>query len=467
MRRVLREILIWIPFTALYGVTGVSFIILIPFLLLCFQVVLKGITRISVEQIVKLVLFSSIIPNNYIPIAVVTFSALLFLVGKTTVKQTVFPPLLIIITGLYIIGNALASSSPWMNILFSCIYCCAIPASFYMFSHIEITASLIEKIKDWLKGIIILQVVWLVFYSITHLSAILHEPDLDWVSGTFGYKQGNILFIVCAFASIVFLYSYSRQRQISDLVFFIVSLVLAMSTGSIGLCALYLMSFMIVMLLHPKIRIRHKVVAVLVPLISIAVIYVTNPSWVIQEIQSLSNFEAVTNRIEKLDMYRNVFITLPKEDFLFSLIGIGFGQGMSRAGMTCAGIYISSYTNLFPTYSSQFMQEHVLQKLYVYLSGKGGMAQAPFSSIISIKTELGLVGLILLSIFFYYLFKKQHQPFGKLLVTFFVAILFWDNYLEYAKVMIVFASAYYWCRFYNCNSIEKRLKNHVIEIKEV
>lgn len=207
------------------------------------------------------------------------------------------------------------------------------------------------------------------------------------------------------------------------------------------------MSFMIVMLLHPKIRIRYKVVAVLVPLISIAVIYVTNPSWVIQEIQSLSNFEAVANRIEKLDMYRNVFITLPKEDFLFSLIGIGFGQGMSRAGMTCAGIYISSYTNLFPTYSSQFMQEHVLQKLHVYLAGKGGMAQAPFSSVLTIKTELGLIGLILLAFFIYYLYKKQ-KHFCKLLVVFFLAILFWDNYLEYTKIIIVFTMAYYWCRFY-------------------
>ncbi|MCH3973324.1 MAG: hypothetical protein LKE53_11320 [Oscillospiraceae bacterium] len=457
MLRVSKQFLLWVPFVIAYSVTFHQVFLWIPFALLCARLLMNATHKITADHLLELILYSIIIPNNYVIIAVVVL-AMLFAVFNP-VKRHVFPAPLVVVTVVYLIGNMLVCKTPWMNSLFVCIYLCAIPAVCCLLSHLEFTPTLQIHIKQTVKDIILLQLVWLIFYTASHLSAIKSSPDMDWVAGTFGVKQGNIFFLFCAFSSFIFLQSFLKTFCKKDMAYYIICVGLIMCTGSIGLCAIYLFTILVFVLMQPTVRLKYKAVGLVTIGIAVVIVMQVNPTWVVNDILKMNNINSASHRVAKTVIYQRVFCTLPSEDPTFAVFGTGIGQGCSRASITCTGWYIDSYSKNFPIYISSFIQNNIFSDLKVFLAGQGGMAQAPFSSILSVQSELGWIGTVLLAVHFGYLLKSSSK-FSKIVILFFAFTLFWDNYLEYAKVIASFAIVLFWCNSSTYNTPKNVLQKN-------
>ena len=447
----------WLALTIVYAITGRNTIMLIGYAAYSFYILAKKKGKLGKKQILALLIFSIIIPNNYVVIVVVDLLAIILYVNKTkrqTLERSTQNAIQVLfVLTIYALLNGIVQGTPISNYVWVFLYYSPLFASIVIFTRIQLT----HDERDWflrlLKSSIAIQVTWVAVYAVTHVQSVIHASDLDWVAGTFGFKQGNIFFAYCAFCSFIFLNAYRVGRSNNNLAYFIISVALLMSTGSIGLTLLYALTFAIALILNPQVKVKYKIGLIVVGIFATVIVVVLNPDWVINDLLSLGEFSAFTRKVRKYDVYNLMFIQLPSQNPLYALFGAGLAQGTSRAALTGTGMYIEGADALFSTYQSEFFTANVLPYLRNYLSGILGLAAAPVASVLSIQSELGYVGTVLL-LFIFVLLIRKNNSIVRVICLFEFLILFWDNYLEFAKAAFIFIAALYYC--YNNINIMNR-----------
>ena len=166
------------------------------------------------------------------------------------------------------------------------------------------------------------------------------------------------------------------------------------------------------------------------------------PKWMSNEITLLSNKNYLYNRVTKIRYYENTFIELPKNEDLGKVVfGTGLGEYSSRAADTCAGEYIPLYDKIAKPFESAIRKKYISSWNF----GGDGLTSTSQASVISIQGELGAIGLFALFIFLLKKMRSSTDIRGKIVVLYFIGLLFLDNTLEFAKYGLIFWMAYYLC----------------------
>ena len=139
--------------------------------------------------------------------------------------------------------------------------------------------------------------------------------------------------------------------------------------------------------------------------------------------------------ISKISDFKNVFFN-PNNSIGFELFGAGIGQYASRAALTCTGLYIDHYNLIFPPSMSEYTQKYIYNKMVYVYENRLGIVDTPFSQYISIKGELGCIGLVLLIIYFARLIKNNRRS-ARIFIIFVILSCFTENYLEFGKIAIL------------------------------
>lgn len=385
----------------------------------------------KILNLIMILLYSIIIPNNYL----IYLSLLLIFIALFKVKQNTDQKRKNILIGLFLVYLAInIVFHPIMptNLFFSFFYFLPLMICAFEFKKIKIGEEDKNRILDFCRKALILQLISVIFKFIVKFRIVTSAIDFDWVSGTFGEFQGNIFFFFCIFCFILFYSEFLKKKK--DLFYMIIAGILAILTGSIAFIIIFGLLFLAWNLFQHKVKLQTKILAVFC-LILFGIVFITvTPEWIKHYMVRLYQISDKSVFISKIKDYENVFITIPNNDVKFNMIGSGVGQYASRSALTCTGIYIDSYSKMFRPSISPYTQNYIYRKLVNVYQNHLGTMDTPFSQIISIKGELGIIGLIFLLIFFYYLWKNAPN-YSKIYVLFFIASCLLENYLEFAKVV--------------------------------
>ena len=290
--------------------------------------------------------------------------------------------------------------------------------------------------KNW----IIIEGMSVILFALTHISTVRSYGDMDWVTGTLGSYQCNVLMTICSFSLLVFWTEYNDKKK--SVMWIIISGILAISTGAVGYTLVFACVILMVILLSFQIKIPQKLLMVVILTLGAVAFIQIVPKWMSNEIVLLSDKNYLYNRVTKIRYYENTFIELPKnEGFYEAVFGTGLGEYSSRAAETCAGGYIPLYDKIEPPFESTIRKKYISSWNF----GGDGLTSTAQASVISIQGELGVIGLITLFIFLFKKMRSSTDVRGKIVVLYFIGLLFLDNTLEFAKYGLVFWMAYYLC----------------------
>ena len=313
------------------------------------------------------------------------------------------------------------------NILFSVIYTLPFFMMGYEMEYLISDKKVVDEIVFSMKNWIIIEGMSVILFALTHISTVRSYGDMDWVTGTLGSYQCNVLMTICSFSLLVFWTEYNDKKK--SVMWIIISGILAISTGAVGYTLVFACVILMVILLSFQIKIPQKLLMVV-------------PKWMSNEIVLLSDKNYLYNRVTKIRYYENTFIELPKnEGFYEAVFGTGLGEYSSRAAETCAGGYIPLYDKIAPPFESTIRKKYISSWNF----GGDGLTSTAQASVISIQGELGVIGLITLFIFLFKKMRSSTDVRGKIVVLYFIGLLFLDNTLEFAKYGLVFWMAYYLC----------------------
>ena len=85
---------------------------------------------------------------------------------------------------------------------------------------------------------------------------------------------------------------------------------------------------------------------------------------------------------------------------------------------------------------SEYTNKYIYSKLLYVYKYNLGIVSTPYSEYISIKGELGLVGMIFLILYFYSLLRKS-KNWSRIFIIFIIMACFTENYMEFAKIVAV------------------------------
>lgn len=382
--------------------------------------------------LIELIIYSVIIPSNYIIlISLVTILVFKLRKLKKVTKKT--NDLFIILFIAYLILNTIYNKVSPINLLFYILYVIPVPICALAFNKFELGVLERNKLIELLKKALIIQGIGIVSELIFHLETILSMIDFDWVTGTFGKYQGNIFFFFSAFCFIIFLNQYMCCRR--ELKYLILSGIYMIMTGSIALIILFATSIVIYFFVTSNIRtsIRMKIIALLSAAICFFVL--VTPAWIKNYIVEMATADDKSIYISKISDYENVFFN--KDNSVeFELLGRGIGEYSSRAALTCTGIYLDAYNSLFEPSMSEYTRKYIYGKLLYVYEHELGIVDTPFSEYISIKGELGFVGLMFFILYGVSLLKRN-KGWPRIFTIFILMACFTENYMEFAKIVSI------------------------------
>lgn len=391
---------------------------------------------------IDLLLASVFLYDNYIIILISLLWPIAFNKKDTTPKKWTIKKYTFFVS-YYLIVNIIMNFVKPVNILFFTIYI----SSFYLllkfFRRVQLDSNLYIYFLNNIYFFITSQLLPIIITIIVYPAG---TSGPDWVTGTLGYVQQNVLMFIHVNFAIFLLNDYMRFGRRKSLVFFLISLVILLSTGSITYTLVLLSAICFMEITNRNINLRYRIYLLILLLICMAVVFTVASTWVINDVLSLTNKEYFEQRVTKIYAYQDVFINLPSDyNYLISIIGVGIGQYSSRAALTCSGTYIDSYSSFFPVSVTEYTQKYILNA--PKRSNSIGLASTPYSVIVSVQGELGLIGLLILAHFFVKLFHSSKSFYEKLIVLFFVGIMFVDNSIEFAKYCVAFWLSLKFCRF--------------------
>lgn len=310
-----------------------------------------------------------------------------------------------------------------------------------------------------LKWFIVIQWIATIIWAISHLQTAMAYADMDWVTGTLGEYQCNVLMCLSSCIGIAFLCHFYYFKNKQDLLWALSSFSLAVLTGSVIYTFVLLIATILVALFDKALSVKVRLITFLIITLMIIIFVSCVPEWIVNDIIKLTDINYFLNRVVKLKYYYNTFIEYPKnESFLHFLIGMGPGEYTSRAADTCAGGYIPIYDRFFQSYQNPLRLTYISYISNQYIGQ--GLASTPQSSIISMTGEFGFVGLLFLFGFFAKKFISAN-PFSRMVLLFFFGLLFFDNALEFAKYVFIFWIVYYICTSIKCSY---KIKNQHIDL---
>ena len=417
----------------MYGVFFIQFMICV------FS--LKKIREERNTELINLVITSLILPDNYIIIVVSVF--LLFIVSPKLKVNKFF-----LLGILWIVLNMIINSVHGGNIIMFVIYTTPFFIMNICIKKLSNAEKVIESCSNYLKTWICIETVTIIVYALTHMNTVLAYRDLDWVTGTLGEYQCNVLMCIGSFSMLIFWSQYFYYRK--NIVWLLVSVAMLLATGAIAYTLILSSSIVLVSVISMNERPARKIGTLALIIVGVIFFQSIMPAWITREVTLLTNRDYVINRITKFNYYENTFVKLPKEEgYVKFLIGVGAGQYSSRAAETCAGGYIGLYDSIARPY------ETVIRKKYISMRyGGAGLSSTSQASILSVQGEFGIVGLIAILTYFIMKFKNTEDRNAKIAVLFFVGLMFFDNTIEFAKYGAIFWIAYYFCTNMNSNRVK-------------
>lgn len=426
------ELLLYLIGGILIGIKDINIVIYIAFLFSTVSNIIKYVKTKKIYYIYKILIYSIIIPNNYIIILILfLFSLFLFIKNRKISfnNEKIFVIALIII-------NIIAHEFRPINLLFTLIYSLSIFLVIYITKNTQkdLTKEFVSFVK-FDKQLIIIQLITIILSFVFHLSEVKNSIANDWVVGTFGYHQGNIFLFFMIFSLLILKMDYKKTKNKFDIIYISLVILLAVLTNSIALIIMFIVSYFITSFFNEKLK--NKLINLMVLMVGIVVFIIVTPQWIRVYLINLTDFNYLKNNIIKIQTYEDTFLNIPEKDAKFFFLGNGIGQYSSRAAMTCTGKYIDSYEKFFKPSISDYTEKYILKKYIRYNLKEGqGTMYSPFSSIITIQGEYGIFGTIMLLYFIFKLLKNSNNE-AKAFIIFFFLSCFIENYLEFAKVTIL------------------------------
>lgn len=445
----------------LYAVINISYILYFVFLVQALKLLFNVARNSSVDKtIIDLSFCAILLPDNYSIIAVAIVVALRLLFTRRVTRASRLFVYFALFLFINLLLNCLLHSIHVVNMLFSIIYVFpffAFGAFFKKFFEKKSSAES-DFIIARLKGFIFLQICAIVLWAVSHIGTVMQYSDMDWVTGTLGMYQCNVLMCLSTLSSIVFLCQYVYFKYIKDLVWSLLALTVTICTGAFMYTAILLVACLIVLLTDSKGKKSANIKGILFLFIicAILIFLLFLPNWMIAEVKKLFHADYLLQRVVKLRYYHSTFVAFPREQGIFRfLIGIGPGEFTSRAADTCAGGYVSLYDKLFSARQNPLRLQYVSTIANFYLGE--GLASTSQSSILSVTGEFGLIGLIFLVIYCFRHYRKTNL-FSKLCILFFFGLLFVDNALEFAKY-----DCFLWLAYYTCGAIKRKYEETFVK----
>lgn len=382
------------------------------------------------------VFIAIIMPNNYFVLLVLLVNY--FTVIKKNYKASKLELIFIVI----LIGNIFINFVPIPNIIFSIFFWMPFFLAYRFFCYyLDFDFSLIYTNSQYLY---LIKTIAITEFASVICSFINRENydyvDLDWVSGTFGYMQGMELTITMFFLFTMFILCFMKTNKLSYIGYAMVCIISGTLTGCIGITMVFAAAILVFILIEPLIKVKYKIAILIAILFLSGITIISNKEWVINDILNLTDFEYLQQRISKLNMYVTTFSTIPSLSMVFTLFGTGMGLFSSRAAMACTGSYINIYNYFFEQPS---MSDYTYKYIYPWITSgyQGGTSAAPYSQVITIFGEFGILGCIFFIYFFIKLWRKS-KNLQKFMLIYLIGLMFYENILEYGRCMIAFWMIY-------------------------
>lgn len=430
----------WCIFYCVSLIYAISQINIIMYICLAVQLIYvvksRKNNRNSIE-IVNLLLVTLFLPDNYVIIPIVMITFFWCIMKKGLRKKTIFWATIV---SIYCMLNVCINQVHFNNIFFSVIYTLPFFMMGYEMDYLIGDKRIVDQIVFFIKNWIIIEGMSVILFALTHISIVRSYSDMDWVTGTLGSYQCNVLMVICSFSLLIFWTEYNDKKK--SVIWIIMSGILAISTGSVAYTLVFASVVLIVVLLSFHIKLPQKLLMIIVLTLSAVTFIQMVPKWMSNEITLLSNKNYLYNRVTKIRYYENTFIELPKNEDLGKVVfGTGLGEYSSRAADTCAGEYIPLYDKIAKPFESAIRKKYISSWNF----GGDGLTSTSQASVISIQGELGAIGLFALFIFLLKKMRSSKDVRGKIVVLYFIGLLFLDNTLEFAKYGLIFWMAYYLC----------------------
>lgn len=395
----------------------------------------------SAEEIITGALtYSCMLPDNY-TVIFISLSVFVFIISKRKIFRSAL--LILIMSCCSFLVSIAVNEVYFTNILFSLVY---LLPTIILFIYFEQMNS--AKSKRWIyKCIMELFSIQACATISNFLGKILGVergiPGDDWSTGTLGNGQGNLLFMIVA---IIFLCNFdeiiNRKMKKRILFIFLVGIMLLVSHS-------YALFILFVLACGLGIISQYGLKKVLIPMVLLLIVsfsFMHARKYDLLLFNAFADYESFSAFFPKIKIFKAAFVNIPSIGITKLLFGVGPGMFSSRAAATCTGLYISSYNSFFEPHIGDYMNEYVFNSVYMGFlhSGEsfGSILYLPYTSVASIMSEFGLFG-VSICLFMMKKLVKGKTKGGILIVIFMITACFVENWIEYAKVMLIFMACLY------------------------
>lgn len=390
-------------------------------------------------NLVIISLYSCILPDNYVVILI--SGILMIYYALNTIKQSRGIKIYEILLMVFLVANTLLSENKVINVLFFIIFNFTFLLYFYVFKNIKKLNIDKDLIKNSINNIVVIQIFATLSWVIFRLDFVLADLGGDWSTGTLGTFQGNILMLILAFTAIRYMKEYRHDKKIHKLVLILLSGVVIMSTACIT-NTLFLILAIVIYVMRSFLKSFKENMKYVLFVMVIGITFTTvMPTWVKEDLVNLTKYEYLVDRVKKLQTYKETFVDIPMKDSSYFLMGNGAGFYSSRAALTVGGEYVSGYEKILPVSLSKYTQEYIYEPLFQE-EFDGSILSAPFSSVISVMGEFGIIGFMIFAVFMIKLYKGIKEE-ELIILLLFTLLCFSENWLEFAKVVIFFWASFY------------------------
>lgn len=388
----------------------------------------------------KILFYSILIPDNYIVmVALILFTIYSCVRHKGQLVKFLDKKIvcvLICICAFFAI-NIILSERLWFNVAAGFVYASVFPAA-YVFCKLDK-----DKVKDnfenlvkFDKGLVAAEIICVTSFIIFNFQRVISGIDNDWLAGTFGGRHGNLLLFFMIFSILLIEKHYREKKNKKDLVYIILLVILSIFTNSVALTVMFFIAYIVGSIIKAK---NFKSVALsfgIVIISGLVFFFVASPQWVQSYLIKLQDFSYLKEGIPKIITYEETFVDIPRMDKKFLIIGNGVGQYSSRGALLATGEYIPGIRGLFDPSISEYTERYILARYKHYnVELSHGTMYSPYSSIITLFGEYGLIGLVGFCVAIFIMIRRSKKE-AAIFVIFFFLSCFIENYIEFAKVTI-------------------------------
>ena len=398
---------------------------------------LARLRRFDVVTLWRLAIWSMILPDNYVCTILFAVCSVVTLFKykernmlSKTYKFAVYAYFVLIV-----ISMAVNKVGP-ENIIMSGLYFSSIVVSALLINHSGFY-SLFDDIKDTIDGFFNLELFATAVKIIMFLTGRVHGSD--WSTGTFGHTQQTQIFLLAVLGVMWEIRSRQRAGKSIFSVKLFAFIIAAITTNCWSLFISVFAITIIVILLNTKARYSIAIAFSIVVVCTLVLKSGFLPENITNQMNKIVKDENYREyRFYKFKVYGQTYTELPKKDLRFAIIGNGMGNYASRAALTCTGVYIKSYKNLFDVSMSEYTKEYIFPRLKLASekgsSDYGSILSRPNSTFLAIMGETGYLGVALFVIILGCLYARTDR-FGRIALFMWLTTCFYENFMEYVRVI--------------------------------